>query len=245
MTSWEVKNSKKCTDNSIKLDILKRLVTSCGLSTSGKSVVKLRVLLQSLRKHDLPLCAKSVTHALVNNYQTKAGGDGLRSPQQRSLRLLELMDPSLAETLGTKRQPIKTGDFVWCETKRMPLSEMISEHLGKWVKIRPPFGYDESQTKDMWFWQVLRETGLTWAKPDDAMDFAIVIYNIYADLFSKVISNSDRWTIDITSSYFSSNVILQRKQRYVRKLQGDWDASSTMMWSFPCKDTISWTLSPL
>lgn len=101
-----------CTDSSIKVYILRALVKSCGLSSYGKSGVKLRLMLKSLRQHELPLCSQSVTHELVSTYKIKAGGDGLRSPQQRAFRLLTLMDPALEEALGTKRQQIKTGDFV-------------------------------------------------------------------------------------------------------------------------------------
>ena len=185
-----------CTANSIKLDILKGLVQSCGLSVSDKSIIKLRIILKSLRQHKLPLCSKTVNHELASTYNTKSSGDGLRSPQQRSFRLLALMDPALEAALGTKRQQIKTGDFEWCEAKRQPLWQMIREELGKWVRMRPPFGYDERQGKDMWFWETLRNAGLTWANSQDAVDFAVFVYNIYACAFSKAIANSDRWTVN-------------------------------------------------
>ena len=193
-----------CTDNSIKIAILKGMVQSCGLSVSGKSIIKLRIILKSLRQCKLPLCPKSTIDELTIVYAIKSGGDGLRSPQQRSFRLLALMDPTLEEAIGAKRQQVKTGDFEWCDAKRQPLWQMIREGLDKWVRMRPPWGYNERQAKDMWFWETLRNAGLTWANSEDAVDFAVFIYKIYAGAFSKAIVNSDRITINkcIESFFF-------------------------------------------
>ena len=184
-----------CTDKKLKSKTLQGLVQLCGLSASGMGVRKLKILLKSLRQHRLPRCAKSVTIELVNTHKLKPGGDGFRSAQQRAFRLLTLMDPTLGEALGKKEQ-IKTGDYVWCEDKRVSLAGMIRARLDKWVRARPPFGYNEAKAKDMWFWETLRNAGLKWANSTDAIDFAIVVYKLYAVAFSEAIDNADRFTVD-------------------------------------------------
>ena len=180
---WEAKHKMRCTDHSVKLAVLKGLVKKIGLSVSGKSIVKLRIILESLRQHALPLFAKTVGHELAVTYDIAPGGDGLRSPQQRSFRLLALMDPTLEPKLGLKRKQIKIGDFEWCEAKKKPLWQMIHGELEKWIRIRPPYGYDETQSSDLWFWEQIRNAGLTWVKSQVAVDFTISwLYQIYAGL---------------------------------------------------------------
>ena len=181
LSVWESKKKRKCTDHAVKLDVLKALVKQCGLSVSG-GVGKLRKILDSLRQHALPLAAKAVDHELVNAHNVAMGGDGLRSRQQRSFRLLALMDPALEPKLGLKREPIKTGDFAWSKDKTEPLWQMINEQLGKWVRRRPPFGFDETQSSDLWFWEQLRNASLTWVKSHDALEYTVWLYKIYAGL---------------------------------------------------------------
>ena len=48
LACWEANHKMRCTNNSIKLGSLKGLVKKCGLSIGGKSLVKLRIMLNSL-----------------------------------------------------------------------------------------------------------------------------------------------------------------------------------------------------
>ena len=70
-------------------------------------------------------------------------GPGLKSRQQKALKLLEIMDPSIRQHLGTKQ--IATGDYTWKDDMRSGLQCAIASRLDKWVTetVHPPYSYDK------------------------------------------------------------------------------------------------------
>ena len=93
LAAWEEDNGRSCVDTSVRRGDLEKLIKMCGLSPSGDNVATLRVLLQALRKVELPVDDAAVKDELekVENEDMSA----LKSRQQRARRLLYLMDPAL------------------------------------------------------------------------------------------------------------------------------------------------------
>ena len=121
----------------------------CGLSVSAWSIVKLRVLVISLKSHKLPLC-KNLVAELLRKHGQPVAGPGFRSPQQRALQLLYIMDPGLKASLGTDM--LKTGDFEWHDGRIQTLHTVIADKLKVWVvdgMKEPPYGYNQKKADDM------------------------------------------------------------------------------------------------
>ena len=73
LAQWERQNSV-VTSKTLKRKELQGAVKMCGLSPAKLSVTHLRILLTSLRQHQLPTCAKTVDFALVNTYGENISG---------------------------------------------------------------------------------------------------------------------------------------------------------------------------
>ena len=73
----------------------------------------------------------------------------MRSAQQKSLKLLQLMDPSMRQLLGIKQ--IQTGDFSWREAMLPDLRSAITKRIDTWITETPdpPFHYDPKIESDM------------------------------------------------------------------------------------------------
>ena len=164
----------------------------CGLSSSAWSVIKLRVLVLSLKSHKLPVCKKQVAELLKKHGQPVAG-PGFRSPQQRALQLLYIMDPGLKPSLGA--DTLKTGDYEWHDGRMKTLRSVIADKVKVWVidgMKGPPSGYDTKNPDDMARWDKTKSIGLRWAESVGAMEFAKLIYNINAATFTSVTKLQDR-----------------------------------------------------
>ena len=184
---WETHNKSSCTDKQHKSDVLKELVRACGLS-SNLSVPKLRALLVSLKKQHLPICPKQIDLMLTERGESIAG-PGRRSTQQRKMLLLELMDPSLKNKMGTNT--IKTGDYKWRDELADDLLQAVSAYLEKWVSKseEPPFNYYH---EPKYLWLRRRQAGLEWVQSPQGRAFAKEVYQAYATAFESATEGTAR-----------------------------------------------------
>ena len=113
----------------------------------------------------------------------------MRSAQQKNLKLLELMDPSIRQLLGIKQ--IETGDFSWRSDMLPDLRSAIAKRIDIWVTkaIDPPFRYDPKIESDMKLWHMRRKIGILWVKSDAATNFGSHMYGVYAEIFSALIKD--------------------------------------------------------
>lgn len=209
---WEKTHGSTVTAKQHKGAILKDLIRVCGLSTSKLSVADLRIMLTSLKKTKLPTSPDEVQRVLKDVYKVPASGvcinhvyprvnvnhimiaqiagAGMRSHQQKALKLLHLMDPDLVAQLG--RQTLATGDFTWKDSMLPELRLAIDAMVDKWVIDLPPYGYDTTKPADMKLWDTRRQTGLIWVKSQDVLDFGKYMYRTYSSIFSDVTTNKKR-----------------------------------------------------
>ena len=180
---WEKQNKASISDTKHKSKTLRDAITLCGISSSKKSVMTLRIYLQSLKKVQLPTCKDEVNLMLKEKYNLQTGGalvtndillimiilficffagPGLRSPQQRSESLLKFLDHTLAQQLGHNTIGAHTGDYKWGDHLQTQLTTAISAYLAIWVIQKPPFGYDTNNVTHMELWKVRRRAGLLW-----------------------------------------------------------------------------------
>ena len=238
LVQWERVKRTVVTSKTLKRKELEEAVTSCGLSPAKISVVHLRILLASLRKHRLPMCAKTVDFELVNTHGENISrtysqhtqphvntmlfvmfvvythlcivGPDLRSYQQRARRLLEILDSTLATKLGKKK--LQTGDYQWNEAMMKDMIDVIEAEVRAWVpdSDSPPCGYDESQSKDLWLWAVRRKTGLSWVKSVAAHEFAKQLYKVHTEIFTSVLKPQDHTTINkCLDQYYYQRIIAE------------------------------------
>lgn len=136
---------------------------------------------------------------------------GLRSSQQKALKLLEMMDPSIRQHLGTKA--IETGDYKWREDMRPGLSEAITKRIDEWATKmhEPPFRYNPKKESDMALWKVRRQAGMLWVKSEPAADFAKHVYNVYADIFSALIKDQGQnQFVKVLESFFAKKEVHEK-----------------------------------
>ena len=101
-------------------------------------------------------------------------GTGLNSPQQRALRLLQLLDPKLSAAMGIKQ--FRTGDYSWRDELLPELIAQIEVGLKAWVTLEPPYGYDENDPSDVALWRLRHEAALRWVKSEAAHKFSEWLY---------------------------------------------------------------------
>ena len=65
---WERENAVVATSKTLKGPQLDKLIRLCGLGTTKLTNPKRRILIASLRKHELPLEPGKVNDELVNKY---------------------------------------------------------------------------------------------------------------------------------------------------------------------------------
>ena len=94
------------------------------------------------------------------------------------------------------KKKLKTGDYQWSESKMKGLVDVIETDVRDWVTDSPPYGYDVSQSKDLWLWQVRRKTGLNWAKSVSAHEFAKQLYKVHVDIFTSALKQQNHTTIN-------------------------------------------------
>ena len=123
-------------------------------------------------------------------YAYYIAGSGFNSQQQRALRLLEKLDPTLCSTLPQKQ--FETGDYTWKDELMPGLVDKIEADVATWVITDPPFGYDEDDADDMALWQKRREAALLWVKSATAYKFAEWLYKQYAVMFEEATTNQGR-----------------------------------------------------
>ena len=124
-------------------------------------------------------------------------GPGLKSRQQKALKLLEIMDPSIRQHLGTKQ--IATGDYTWKDDMRSGLQCAITSRLDKWVTetIHPPYSYDPASESDMQLWNVRRKVAMLWSKSEQAIDYATHMYKVYSEIFSTLIKDQGNMAVHV------------------------------------------------
>ena len=76
------------------------------------------------------------------------------------------------------------------------LVDVIETDVLDWVTDSPPYGYDVSQSKDLWLWKVRRKTGLNWAKSVSAHEFAKQLYKVHVDIFTSALKQQNHTTIN-------------------------------------------------
>ena len=186
---WEMQNNSSCVAKKHKSEVLRQLVRQCGFSTN-LSVTKLRVLLASLSKHQVPSCSDQVDHMLKERGESVCG-PGRNSKQQRKMILLGLLDPSLKVKMGTNK--VKTGNFKWRKEFADEILPAVVQYLEKWVN-KPdelPFNYDTT-TSDLWVRR--RKAGFEWVKSHPGRTYIKEVYKTYALDFKAVIKGCERNT---------------------------------------------------
>ena len=66
LAAWEDDNGRSCFHTSVRRVDLEKLIKMCGLSPSDDNVLTLRMLLESLRKFELPVNDDVVKNELEN-----------------------------------------------------------------------------------------------------------------------------------------------------------------------------------
>ena len=192
LAKWEEQHGD-VNDKKHKVPALQDAMRKCGLSPSNKNRVTMKIYLRSLRKVKLPRCPSQV---LLLSDKHQVDMTGLRSPQQKAERLLEMLDPSLRESLGKCQPPkIVTGVYAWQDNKMTDLVKNIDEVAAKWVTNEPPFPYNAGKAEDVSLWQKRRKKGMEWLQSSAAHVLAKQIYQQHVDMFTAAINAPGRKTI--------------------------------------------------
>ena len=138
-------------------------------------------------------------------------GSGFNSPQQRALRLLEKLDPTLCSTLPRKQ--FATGDYSWKDELMPSLVDEITVRVATWVVGEPTWGYDEDDADDMALWKKRRKVILLWVKSAEMYKFAEWLYKQYAAMFEEATTNQGRTNVNKCLERFYSLRIKAEKGR--------------------------------
>ena len=110
-----------------------------------------------------------------------------------------LLYPELKKQLGQNTIAADAGDYKWHDSMTTQLTDAINTEVGAWVGDDPPFGYDTKVDAHMELWQVRRRAGLLWAKSIKVIGFCKYVYQTYSTIFSTVIENQYRHTLQYDS----------------------------------------------
>ena len=187
---WEEENKSSCQDTKHKAEVLKKLLKQCGFS-SKLSVKKARTVLASLNTHKVPFCSDQVDEMLKTRGE-KISGPGRSSKQQRKMILLELLDPSLKNKLGTT--VLKTGNYQWTDRFTDDILTAVVQYLTKWVNGPTELSFNYQYTKTAWLWKRRRQAGFEWVKSLPGRTYIKEVYKIYAAVFESVVTGIGRNT---------------------------------------------------
>ena len=142
----------------------------------------------SARKNKLPKCPKEVSRQLTDTYGIDIKGLGLRSAQQKALKLLECLDPTLTTSMGEKK--LQTGDYQWADKLMPDLIATVKAHVTLWIPTLPPLPYDDKNPEDVALWNHRKKSEVAWLGSLAAAKFAKQVYCAYASNFSDCVKDT-------------------------------------------------------
>ena len=145
-------------------------------------------------------------------------GNGFNSVQQRALRLLEKLDPSLCEELPQKQ--FATADYQWRNPLMPHLVDAINADVAKWVVPEPPYGYDADDVDDLELWKKRRGAALLWVKSVACHKFVVWLYKQYAAMFKEASSKQGRTNVTKCLEMFYT-LRREREEGVIRVAIGD------------------------